>query len=265
MTDTLLTVEHRTVSQVSGPLLIAERMDEVGYGDMVEVVSPAGESRRGHVLEIDGDRAVVQVLEGTQGLDRPKTVVLAHGRAARTPVGRDLVGRMLDGSGQPIDGGPPLAPEAHRDVNGQPVNPFVRDRPSEFIETGISAIDGLNTLVRGQKLPIFSGFGLPGAELAAQIAAQARIAGAEATAQFVVVFAAMGITEREATFFRRSFEETAALERAVLVINLADDPPVERLLTPRIALTIAEYLGFELGLDVLVDPHRHHELLRGAA
>ena len=252
MTETLLTLEHKTVSHVSGPLLVAERMEQVGYGDLVDVVSPAGELRRGQVLELDQERVVVQVLEGTRGLDRPSTAVLAHGRAAQTAVGRDLVGRILDGSGRPIDGGPPLAPDAYRDVNGRPINPFARDRPSEFIETGISAIDGLNTLVRGQKLPIFSGFGLPAAELSAQIAAQARVVGDEDASQFVVVFAAMGITDREAGFFQRSFERTAALERAVLVLNLADDPPVERLLAPRIALTIAEHLAFELGLEVLV-------------
>ncbi len=214
MTETLLTLEYKTVSHVSGPLLVAERMENVGYGDVVDVVSPAGDVRRGQVLELDRDRVVIQVLEGTRGLDRPTTAVLAHGRSAQTAVGRDLVGRILDGSGRPID--------------------------------------GLNTLVRGQKLPIFSGFGLPAAELSAQIAAQARVVGDDAEASFVVVFAAMGITEREASFFRRSFEQTAALERAVLVLNLAEDPPVERLLTPRIALTIAEHLGFDLGLDVLV-------------
>ena len=250
MSEQLLTVEHRTVTHVAGPLLVAERIERVGYGDLVEVVSPAGEIRRGQVLEIDGHRVVVQVLEGTRGLDRPTTRVLARGRHAQTAVGPDLVGRVLDGSGRPIDGGPPVAPAAYRDVNGRPINPFARARPSEFIETGISAIDGLNTLVRGQKLPIFSGFGLPATELAAQIAAQARVGGEQGG--FVVVFAAMGITEREAAFFRRSFLETAALERAVLLINLAEDPPVERFLAPRIGLSIAEFLGFDVGLHVLV-------------
>ena len=251
MSESLYTVEHRTVSRVSGPLLVAERIENVGYGDLVEVVSPDGELRRGQVLELDRHRVVVQVLEGTRGLDRPTTAVRARGQAARTAVGPDLVGRMLDGSGRPIDGGPPPVAVAYRDVNGRPLNPFVRERPSEFIETGISAIDGLNTLVRGQKLPIFSGFGLPAMELAAQVAAQARVV-SEESGGFVVVFAAMGITEREAAFFRHAFAESAALERAVLVLNLAADPPVERLLTPRIALTIAEHLGFELGVHVLV-------------
>jgi len=251
VTGTLFTVEHRTVSHVSGPLLVAQLVEHVGYGDLVEVVSPSGDTRRGRVLEIDGDRVIVQVLEGTRGLDLPSTAVLARGQALQTAVGRDLVGRIFDGSGRPIDGGPPPFPAAYRDVNGAPINPIARERPSEFIETGISAIDGLNTLVRGQKLPIFSGFGLPATALAAQIAAQARVREEEA-AGFVVVFAAMGITEREAAFFRDSFAETAALERAVLLLNLADDPPVERLLTPRIALTIAEQLAFELDLHVLV-------------
>ena len=253
MTGTLFTVEHRTVSHVSGPLLVAQLVEQVGYGDLVEVVSPAGDTRRGRVLEIDGDQVVVQVLEGTQGLDRSTTTVRARGQAALTAVGRDLVGRILDGSGRPIDGGPPLAPAAYRDVNGAPINPIARERPSDFIETGISTIDGLNTIVRGQKLPIFSGFGLPATALAAQIAARARVREEDSdSGGFVVVFAAMGITERDAAFFRRSFAETAALERAVLLLNLADDPPVERLLTPRIALTIAEHLGFELDLHVLV-------------
>ena len=165
------------MSHVTGPLLVAERIEHVGYGELVEVVSPAGDIRRGQVLSIDSDRVVVQVLEGTRGLDRPTTTVLSRGRGTRTGVGRDLVGRVLDGSGRPIDDGPPVAPDAYRDVNGRPINPFARARPSEFIETGISAIDGLNTLVRGQKLPIFSGFGLPAPELAAQIAAQARVSG----------------------------------------------------------------------------------------
>jgi V/A-type H+-transporting ATPase subunit B len=248
----LYSVEHRTVSHVSGPLLVAERIADVGYGDLVDVVAPDGTERRGQVLELDEERVVVQVLEGTRGLDRPSSVVRTRGRTASTAVGVDLVGRVLDGSGRPIDGGPPIAPAAHRDVNGRPVNPYARERPSEFIETGISAVDGLNTLVRGQKLPIFSGFGLPANELAAQIAVQARVRGDGAGEGFVVVFAAMGITERDAAFFRRAFVESAALERAVLLLNLADDPPVERLLTPRIALTIAEHLGFDEGMHVLV-------------
>jgi len=251
VTGTPFTVEHRTVSHVSGPLLVAQLVEHVGYGDLVEIVSPRGDVRRGRVLEIERDRVVVQVFEGTRGLDLPTTAVLARGQPLLTPVGPDLVGRILDGSGRPLDAGPPLVGAASRDVNGAPINPIARERPSEFIETGVSAIDALNTLVRGQKLPIFSGFGLPATALAARIAVQARVRDEE-SAGFVVVFAAMGITEREATFFRASFAETAALERAVLLLNLADDPPVERLLTPRVALTIAEHLGFELDLHVLV-------------
>jgi V/A-type H+-transporting ATPase subunit B len=251
----LFAVEHRTVSYVSGPLLIAERSGDAGYDEMVDVITPAGETRRGQVLEVEGDKMVVQVLGGTRGLDRPGTTVRTSGEVAKTAVGLDLIGRILDGSGRPIDGGPPLQPAAYRDVNGQPLNPYARAHPSDFIETGISAIDGLNTLVRGQKLPIFSGFGLPAMELAAQIAESARVPGSgdkEISDDFVVVFAAIGVTHREAAFFRRRFAGSAALERSVLFLNLADDPTVERLLTPRAALTAAEYLAWEEGRHVLV-------------
>jgi V/A-type H+/Na+-transporting ATPase subunit B len=247
----LLTVEHRTVSYAAGPLLVA-RAEGVGYNELVDVVAPDEAVRRGQVLAIDGDRIVVQVLAGTAGLNLPDTSIRARGEVARTAVGLDLVGRILDGSGRPIDGGPPVQPDAYSDVNGSPINPVARDHPNEFIETGISAIDGLNTLVRGQKLPIFSGFGLPAAELAAQIAAQATVPGSGAADQFVVVFAAMGVTQREAAFFRARFAESAALERAVLFLNVAEDPAVERLLTPRAALTVAEHLAFEEGRHVLV-------------
>ena len=262
----LYTIEHRTVSYVSGPLLVAERAEGVGYGELVEVVTPAGERRRGQVLEVEGDRMVVQVLGGTRGLDIPSTAVLVRAQAARLPVGPDLIGRILDGSGRPIDGGPPLLPEGERDLNGLPLNPVARAHPSEFIETGISAIDGLHTLVRGQKLPVFSGFGLPGLELAATIAENARVPGADEG--FVVVFAAIGVTDREAAFLRRRFAEGAALERSVLFLNLADEPTVERLTCPRAALTAAEYLAFERGLDVLVvlvDMTNYCEALREVA
>ena len=245
-----LAVEHRTVSYVSGPLLIAEHADGVGYDELVDVLAPDDSIRRGRVLEVHGERMVIQVLDGTRGLDRPGTTVRTRGKTAALPVGLDLVGRILDGAGRAIDGGPPLLGEAERDVNGAPLNPAVRDHPSQFIQTGISAIDGLNTLVRGQKLPIFSGFGLPANQLAAQIAAQARVIGAEE--DFVVVFAAMGVTHREAAYFRQQFADSAALERTVLFLNLADDPTVERLLTPRAALTAAEYLAFEQDRHVLV-------------
>ena len=252
----LFAVEHRTVSYVSGPLLVAEGASGVGYDEVVDVVTPAGEERRGQVLEVEGDRMVVQVLGGTRGLDRPGTNVRTRGEVARMAVGPDLVGRILDGSGAPIDGGPPLQPAAYNPIGGEPLNPFARAHPSDFIETGVSAIDGLNTLVRGQKLPIFSGFGLPAMELAAQIAEGARVPGArsegDASDEFVVVFAAIGVTQREAAFFRKRFAGSAALERSVLFINQADDPTVERLMTPRAALTVAEYLAWEEGRHVLV-------------
>ena len=255
--DRLFAVEHRTVSYVSGPLLIAEGVSGVGYDEVVDVVTPTGEERRGQVLEVEGDRMVVQVLGGTRGLDRPGTNVRTRGEVARMAVGPDLVGRILDGSGVPIDGGPPLQPAAYNPVGGEPLNPYARAHPSDFIETGVSAIDGLNTLVRGQKLPIFSGFGLPAMELAAQIAEGARVPGARSEGadpsdDFVVVFAAVGVTQREAAFFRKRFAGSAALERSVLFLNQADDPTVERLLTPRAALTAAEYLAWEEGRHVLV-------------
>jgi V/A-type H+/Na+-transporting ATPase subunit B len=261
----LVSVEHRTVAYVAGPLLIAEHTTGIAYDDLVDVVAPDGELRRGQVLEVDGDRVVVQVFAGTQGLDRPGTIVRARGEAARLGVGRDLIGRILNGSGEPIDGGPPVIPEAYRDVNGLPLNPIARDHPSDFIETGISAIDGLNTLVRGQKLPIFSGFGLPANELAAQIAAGARVGDGE---PFVVVFAAMGVTEREGAFYRDRFASGGALERSVLFLNHAADPTIERLLTPRVALTAAEYLAYECGMHVLcilTDMTNYCEALREIA
>jgi V/A-type H+/Na+-transporting ATPase subunit B len=248
----LFTIEHRTVSYVAGPLLFAEGAEGIGFNELVDVAGADGKIRRGQVLAIEGDRIVVQVLGGTSGLNLPGTSVRARREVASTAVGSDLIGRILDGSGKPIDGGPPLQPEAYRDVNGMPINPVARDHPSEFIETGVSAIDGLNTLVRGQKLPIFSGFGLPAAELAAQIAEQATVPGESTGDEFVVVFAAMGVTQREASFFRRRFAGSAALERTILFLNLAEDPAVERLLTPRAALTVAEHLAFERGLHVLV-------------
>jgi V/A-type H+-transporting ATPase subunit B len=251
-TPSLLTVEHETVSYVAGPLLVAEQMIGVGYDELVEVVSPDERVRRGRVLAIEGDRAVVQVLDGTSGLSLPGTRVRTRGEVARVAVGEGLIGRILDGSGTPIDGGPPVRAETYRNVNGLPINPVARDHPSEFIETGISAIDGLNTLVRGQKLPIFSGFGLPAAELAARIARDSAVPGAAGSDEFVVVFAAMGVTQREAAFFRSAFAGSAALERTVLFLNTAEDPAVERLLTPRAALTVAEHLAFDRGRHVLV-------------
>jgi len=269
MTPRPFPVEHRTVTQVAGPLVIAEGAVGVGFDEVVELLGPDGEMRHGRVLEIEGDRMVVQVLEGTRGLDVDKTAVRTHGRTARIGVGTELVGRILDGSGRPIDGGPPPATTDERDVNGAPLNPVARANPSDFIETGVSAIDGLASLVRGQKLPIFSGFGLPAAELAARITEHARVPGAEEDG-FTVVFAAMGITRREADFFRTRLVETGAIERTVLILNQAGDPTIERLLTPRAALTIAEHLAFELDRHVLViltDVTNYCEALReiGAA
>ncbi len=263
----LHSTEFRTVYYVSGPLIFIDRATGVHSDEVVEVVCPDGEIRRGQVLEVDRERAVIEVYAGTRGLDLATTRVLLGGDAARIGVGIDLLGRMLDGSGTPIDGGPPVMPEDFWNVNGMPINPAVRHYPSEFIETGISAIDGLNTLVRGQKLPIFSGFGLPAGELAARIAAQARVRGEDA-AEFVVVFAAMGITHREASFFRHALEDSGQVNRTVLFMNLADDPTIERLLTPRLALTAAEFLAFQRGAHVLViltDMTNYCEALREVA
>jgi V/A-type H+/Na+-transporting ATPase subunit B len=247
---TLYTVGHRTVTRIAGPLLIATGMDGVGYGELVEVMTGDGQVREGQVLEIDGSLATVQVFGGTAGIGRHETAVVTRGRAARVGVGADYLGRVLDGAGRPRDGGPEPVPDTHRDVNGLPLNPIMRAHPDQFLETGISAIDGLITLVRGQKLPIFSGPGLPANMLAARIAAQTRAPGDEA--DVVVIFAAMGVTRREAEFFRTEFLAGGAASSSVLLLNLAEDPTIERLLTPRVALTMAEYLAFELDRHVLV-------------
>ena len=247
----LRVVEFQTVDYVSGPLLFLENVHGVHYHETVEVVAPDGELRRGQVLEVNRGRAVVEVFAGTRGLDVAATRVRLGGDAARLGVGLGMLGRIFDGSGYPTDGGPPTLPESFWEVSGMPMNPAAREHPAEFIQTGVSAIDGLNTLVRGQKLPIFSGFGLPAGGLAAQIAAHARV-GAENEHGFVVVFAGMGITHREASFFRRFIEDSGALGRTVMFLNMADDPTIERLLTPRLALTTAEFLAFEKGQHVLV-------------
>ena len=263
----LRTIELRTVTYVSGPLLFVDHASGVHAEEVVDVVTPDDEIRRGQVLEVDGSRAVIEVYSGTKGLDLATTRVRLGGDSARLGVGASLLGRMFDGSGQPADGGPPPMPEEFWDVNGLPINPAARRYPSEFIETGISTIDGLNTLVRGQKLPIFSGFGLPAGELAADIATHARVVGAEQD-EFVVVFAAMGTTAREASFFRKHLEEGGRLNQTVLFLNLADDPTIERLLTPRLALTTAEFLAFERGMHVLViltDMTNYCEALREVA
>jgi len=242
--------EYLTISDVAGPLLIVEKTTDVKYQELVEVELSSGEIRRGQVLEITKDKAVVQIFEGTTGIDVENTKVRFLGKVIELPVSLDILGRIFDGSGRPIDNGPKLIPEKKLDINGDPLNPFARDYPNDFIQTGISSIDVLNTLVRGQKLPIFSGAGLPHAKLASQIARQAKVTGQESN--FAVVFAAMGITFEEANFFINDFRRTGAIEKSVMFINLANNPAVERIITPRMALTCAEYLAFEKEMHVLV-------------
>jgi len=248
-TPSLLTTEYRTLSYVTGPLIFVQNVHDVAYNEMVTIILPDDSERSGQVLEIAGDTAVIQVFEGTRGIDIDATRVQFLEEVARIDVSADLLGRVLNGTGKPIDGGAPVIPEARLDIMGMPINPYTREKPADFIETGISAIDGLNTLVRGQKLPIFSGSGLPANELAAQIVRQARVKTGE---EFAIVFGAMGITHRESAYFMSQFEQTGALERVVFFLNLADDPTVERLLTPKCALTVAEYLAFEKDMQVLV-------------
>ena len=237
---------------VTGPLLAADPLTAVGYAEPVEVIGPDGATRRGQVLEINDTRVTIQVLDGTHGLGLDHTAIRSRGDTSRLAVGACLLGRVFNGQGQPADGGPPVIPEAFRDINGAPLNPVARSHPSEFVETGISAIDGLATLVRGQKLPIFSGYGLPAAKLAARIATSARVPGDAGGEGFVVVFAALGVTRREAGFYRAAFAASGRQHRMVLFVNLADDPAIERLQTPRLALTAAEYLAWDAGLHVLV-------------
>ena len=256
----LLTTEYRTVSQIRGPLVFVDRIADVAYNEIVEVVDPDGDVRLGQVLEVDQQHCMVRIFLGTSGLDLDTTRVRFTGDVARLGVSLSMLGRVLNGSGQPMDGGPPIIPEQLLDINGLPINPSVRSHPSEFIQTGVSAIDGLNTLTRGQKLPIFSGAGLPANELAAQIALQSRVTGENGTARtggkgsepFAVVFAAIGITQRETSFFMDQFRASDAMDRTVLFVNRADDPSIERLLTPRAALTAAEYLAFTHHRHVLV-------------
>ncbi len=242
--------EYLTVGEVSGPLMIVEGVSGVAYGEVVEVITPDGEVKHGQVLDAYEDRAVVQVYEGTRGIDTFKTRVRFTGETIKFGVGLELLGRIFSGRGAPIDGGPKPIFEDEWDVHGAPINPAAREYPSEFIQTGISVIDGMNTLVRGQKLPIFSGAGLPHNEIAAQIARQAKVLGEEE--KFAVVFCGMGITHEDAAFFTRDFERTGALERATVFLNLANDPAIERILTPRLALTAAEYFAFTQGMHVLV-------------
>ncbi|MFA5103907.1 MAG: V-type ATP synthase subunit B [Candidatus Margulisiibacteriota bacterium] len=238
------------ISEITGPLMLVEGVTGVSYDELVEIKLKSGEIRLGKVLEISADKALVQVFEGTEGLDI-KTVSLAFkGRSLELAVSPDMTGRIFSGLGRPLDGAPELIPSKKLDVNGLPINPYARDYPNDFIQTGISTIDGLNTLSRGQKLPIFSASGLPHSRLAAQIAHQAKVRGKEES--FAVVFGAMGITYEEAEFFISGFRRTGAIENSVLYINLASDPAIERIATPRLALTAAEYLAFEVGMHVLV-------------
>jgi len=242
--------EYLTISNISGPLVIVEKVSDVKYAELVEVEFLNGEIRRGRVLEVDRDRALVQIFEGTHGLDISGSKVRFLGRTLNLGVSQDLIGRIFDGRGNPRDGGSQIIPKERLDIHGLPINPCARDYPSEFIQTGISAVDGMNPLVRGQKLPLFSGSGLPHTRIAAQIVRQAKILGKEE--KFAVVFGAMGITFEEANFFIQDFRETGAIERLVAFINLADDPAIERISTPRLALTAAEYLAFSLGMHILV-------------
>jgi V/A-type H+-transporting ATPase subunit B len=242
--------EYLTVTNITGPLVIVEKIENVKYGELVEIETAEGLRRRGTVLDISTERAVVQVFEGTTGLNIDKSRVRFLGRSQRLGVSEEIVGRIFDGSGNPKDKGPQIIAKKMLDINGSPINPQARDYPSEFIQTGISSIDGMNPLVRGQKLPIFSGSGLPHPRIAAQIARQATVLGKDE--KFAVVFGAMGITFEEANFFIEDFRNTGALERAVLFLNLANEPPIERIATPRLALTCAEYLAFDLDMHVLV-------------
>ena len=242
--------EYRTIEEVSGPLMLVRGVSDVAYNELGEIELVNGEKRRCKVLEIDGGNALVQLFDASTGINLSNSKVRFTGRSMELGVSEDMLSRVFDGMGRPIDGGPEILPEKRVDVNGLPMNPAARNYPQEFIQTGISAIDGLNTLVRGQKLPIFSASGLPHAQLAAQIARQAKVRGTNDP--FAVVFAAMGITFEESNFFIESFKETGAIDRTVLFVNLANDPAVERIATPRMALTAAEYLAFEKGMHVLV-------------
>ncbi len=242
--------EYNTISRVEGPLITVEGIGDAKYRELVEVELGSGEIRRGEVLMTSEGRALIQLFEGSTGIDVRKSKVRFLGKVIEFPVSPDILGRVFNGSGKPIDGGPEIIADKRLDINGNPINPYSRDYPTDFIQTGISAIDLMNTLVRGQKLPIFSGSGLPHAQLAAQIARQSKVLGKEES--FAVVFGAMGITFEEASFFINDFQKTGAIKRAVLFINLADDPVIERIITPRIALTAAEYLAFDLDMHVLV-------------
>ncbi|MFW5898686.1 MAG: V-type ATP synthase subunit B [Candidatus Saliniplasma sp.] len=258
--------EYRNVVEVSGPLMVVEGISDVAYNEIAKIKLPSGEERLGQVLEAQSNRAIIQVFAGTRGLDTDETSVQFTGEVMKFGVSRELLGRVFNGIGEPIDDSPDIIPEERRDINGDPINPSAREFPREFIQTGISTIDGMFTLVRGQKLPMFSASGLPHNNVAAQIARQAKVLGEEE--EFAVVFCAMGITSEEANFFINDFERTGALERAVLFLNLADDPAIERTIIPRLALTAAEYLAFDEGMQVLVilsDMTNYCEALREIA
>ena len=262
-----ITKEYKTISQIAGPLIFVKKTEPVGYKEMVSIRMSDGTMKRGEVLDSSDDIVVVQVFEGTTGIDRDASVRFL-GETMKMPVSKDMLGRVLSGAGEPLDGGAKIVPEKELDIVGAAINPWARDSPSDFIQTGISTIDGMNTLVRGQKLPIFSASGLPHNELALQIARQAKVRGSDE--DFAVVFIAMGITNEEKHTFMKEFERTGALKNAVVFLNLADDPAVERISTPRLGLTTAEYLAFELGMHVLVimtDVTNYCEALRqvGAA
>ena len=242
--------EYRTIQEVAGPLMLVTGVTDVAYNELGEIELQNGEVRRCRVLEVDGENALVQLFESSAGINLKDSRIRFLGKGIELAVSPDMLGRVFDGMGSPIDDGPEILPEKSLDINGTPLNPAARDYPSEFIQTGISAIDGLNTLVRGQKLPIFSGSGMPHAELGAQIARQAKVL--KNDSKFAVVFAAVGITFEEADFFVQDFKKTGAIERTVLFMNLANDPAIERIATPRMALTAAEYLAFDLGMQVLV-------------
>ena len=242
--------EYKTIREVAGPLMLVDQVEGVKYDELVEIEQSDGRIRRGKVLEINQDKALLQLFEGSQGLRITDSSAKFLGHSIELAVAPDMLGRVFDGMGRPIDGGAELIPEKRLDINGAPINPAARDYPNEFIQTGISAIDGLNTLVRGQKLPVFSGSGLPHANLAAQLARQAKVRGTGEG--FAVVFAAVGITFEEADFFTSDFRATGAIDRTVTFINLANDPAIERIATPRMALTAAEYLAYDLGMHVLV-------------
>ncbi|EPI01011.1 ATP synthase [Enterococcus faecalis 13-SD-W-01] len=255
--------EYRTIGEVVGPLMAVEKVSGVKYEELIEVRMQNGEIRRGQVLEVQEDKAMVQIFEGTSGINLRDSAVRFLGHPLELGVSEDMIGRVFDGLGRPKDNGPELLPEKMLDINGEALNPVARDYPDEFIQTGISAIDHLNTLVRGQKLPVFSGSGLPHKELAAQIARQASVL--NSSDDFAVVFAAIGITFEEAEFFMEDFRQTGAIDRSVMFMNLANDPAIERIATPRMALTAAEYLAYEKGMHVLVimtDMTNYAEALR---